>query len=315
MDNNNLKTTIASKFPKALILGFEKGYNFLPGVMALPINSWKDALDVKKQLVKDAQDAVKEGRETVYKTIVADTGDIAYDYCEKYIVDKENVDYLDETEKLRGYRALSREFDAFFQEICRAGYTLIVISHSTTKQVKENGEKYEKTIPTMPDRGLNVIARLVDVIGFANKETDDETGITTHTLTLKGNKNLEAGSRNPYLPEKIPLTYDALLEAMTEAIDKIEENGGEVVNTEINLLKETEPKANLKDTLAIAKKYAKTIFNEVETGRDDYAEILAKYLGTGVNLKDCTQKQIDQVLLVLDDLRDYAKEHGLEVEE
>ena len=34
------KTTIASKFPKALLLAFEKGYNALPGVYAQPINSW-----------------------------------------------------------------------------------------------------------------------------------------------------------------------------------------------------------------------------------------------------------------------------------
>lgn len=33
------KTTTASKFPESLILGFEKGWNALPGVMATPINS------------------------------------------------------------------------------------------------------------------------------------------------------------------------------------------------------------------------------------------------------------------------------------
>ena len=34
------KTTIASKFPKALLLAAEKGYNALAGVMAQSINSW-----------------------------------------------------------------------------------------------------------------------------------------------------------------------------------------------------------------------------------------------------------------------------------
>lgn len=33
------KTTIASKFPKALLLAFEKGYMAIPGIMAQPINS------------------------------------------------------------------------------------------------------------------------------------------------------------------------------------------------------------------------------------------------------------------------------------
>jgi len=36
------KTTTASKFPKSLILGFEKGWNALPGVMAIGVNSWRE---------------------------------------------------------------------------------------------------------------------------------------------------------------------------------------------------------------------------------------------------------------------------------
>lgn len=63
------KTTIASKFPKALIMAFEKGYNFLPGVMAQPINSWREALEVKKALIKDAEKARVEEKETFYKTV------------------------------------------------------------------------------------------------------------------------------------------------------------------------------------------------------------------------------------------------------
>ena len=33
------KTTTAVKFPKHLLLAFEKGYNAIPGAMAQPINS------------------------------------------------------------------------------------------------------------------------------------------------------------------------------------------------------------------------------------------------------------------------------------
>ena len=36
------KTTSASKFPGALVLAFEKGYNAIPGIMAKPMNSWND---------------------------------------------------------------------------------------------------------------------------------------------------------------------------------------------------------------------------------------------------------------------------------
>ena len=56
------KTTIATKFPKHLLLAFEKGYNAIPGAMAQPINSWSEFRKVLRQL-KDP--AAKEKFETV----------------------------------------------------------------------------------------------------------------------------------------------------------------------------------------------------------------------------------------------------------
>ena len=64
------KTTCACSFPKAILLGFEKGWDYLDGVLPVPINSWKEALDVKKQLLKDAK-VVADGEksETVYPSM------------------------------------------------------------------------------------------------------------------------------------------------------------------------------------------------------------------------------------------------------
>lgn len=36
------KTTTASKFPKSLLLGFEKGWAAIPGIMVKPINTWNE---------------------------------------------------------------------------------------------------------------------------------------------------------------------------------------------------------------------------------------------------------------------------------
>ena len=305
------KTTNACKFPKPILLGFEKGYGFLDGIIAQPINSWKEALDVKKQLLKDAESAEKENRDTVFKSVIVDTIDIAYDLCEKYIVDKEGVDYLDETEKMRGYRALSREYDKFFQEIVKAGYTLICISHATTKQIKENGEKYDKTIPTVPDRGFLVVSRLVDVCAYASYESDEQGNIHS-MLTLRGNKHLEAGSRSPYMSEKIPFTYEALRDDMAHAIDMQKEHGATVVNEEVNLFKDNEDKSekvDFDDLVAEIGKHAKALYAAEKT--NDYKKIVAEYLGKGKNVKDCDESQMDMLLLILDDLKDYCAENEI----
>jgi hypothetical protein len=305
------KTTNACKFPKPILLGFEKGYGFLDGIIAQPINSWKEALEVKKQLLKDAESAEKENRDTIFKSVIVDTIDIAYDLCEKYIVDKEGVDYLDETEKMRGYRALSREYDKFFQEIVKAGYTLICISHATTKQIKENGEKYDKTIPTVPDRGFLVVSRLVDVCAYASYESDEQGNIHS-MLTLRGNKHLEAGSRSPYMSEKIPFTYEALRDDMARAIDMQKENGATVVNEEVNLFKDNEDKSekvDFDDLVAEIGKHAKALYAAEKT--NDYKKIVAEYLGKGKNVKDCDESQTDMLLLILDDLKDYCAENEI----
>ena len=305
------KTTNACKFPKPILLGFEKGYGFLDGIIAQPINTWKEALEVKKQLLKDAEAAEKENRETIFKTVIVDTIDIAYDLCEKYIVDKEGVDYLDETEKMRGYRALSREYDKFFQEIVKAGYTLICISHATTKQIKENGEKYDKTIPTVPDRGFLVVSRLVDVCAYASYESDEQGNIHS-MLTLRGNKHLEAGSRSPYMSEKIPFTYEALRDDMAHAIDMQKEHGATVVNEEVNLFKDNEDKSekvDFDDLVAEIGKHAKALYAAEKT--NDYKKIVAEYLGKGKNVKDCDESQTDMLLLILDDLKDYCAENEI----
>lgn len=305
------KTTNACKFPKPILLGFEKGYGFLDGIIAQPINSWKEALEVKKQLLKDAESAEKENRETIFKTVIVDTADIAYDCCEKYIVDKEGVDYLDETEKMRGYRALSREYDKFFQEIVKAGYTLVCISHATTKQIKENGEKYDKTIPTLPDRGFLVVSRLVDVCAYASYETDEQGNVHS-MLTLRGNKHLEAGSRSPYMSEVIPFTYEALRDDMAHAIDMQKEHGATVVNEEVNLFKDNEDKSekvSFDDLVAEIGKHAKAMYAAEKT--NDYKKIVAEYLGKGKNVKDCDESQTDMLLLILDDLKDYCAENEI----
>ena len=60
------KTTLGSKFPNALILAFERGYNALPGVFAQDMTSWSDMKAAVRELKKDE---VKER----FKSIIIDT--------------------------------------------------------------------------------------------------------------------------------------------------------------------------------------------------------------------------------------------------
>lgn len=311
-DKKSGKTSNAVKFPKPILLAFEKGYNMLSGVIAQPINKWAEALKVKKQLLIDV-DRVDKGakQETTFKTVIVDTADIAYDLCETHILAKEGVEYLDETESKRGYKAVEREFDTFFQEIVKAGYTLVVISHSDTVQVKEAGEKYDRTQPTVAKRGLKVLARLVDVIAYSTSEFNDD-GSTTMALYMRGSKFLEAGSRNKHMSSKIPFTYEALLADMTQAIDKLEAEGATVTD------KPTEVYADQSETMDF-----NTVVNQIrdiavafnDQGiTEKYGAIVNKHLGKGKFVRDCDETQIDLLALILDDLNDIIDQEGIIIE-
>lgn len=307
------KTSNAVKFPRHLIIGFEKGWNMLPNVMGIPVNKWKEALDIKKQLLKDAE-AVEKGEkeETTYKTVIVDTASIAYDKCTQYILDKEGVEYLDETESKRGYKAVEKEFDTFFQELVKAGYTIVAIAHVDEKTVKDkNGTKYEVTQPKIDKRGLAVLSGLCDVIGYAAPE-EDEDGNEQMMLTMRGSKYLTAGSRSKYMSEKIPFTYEALLADMEQAIDKeMSNNNATVVDTPTEVYKDQSPEADFGEVVKEIKKIAKA-FNAQEQ-MASYTKIAEKHLGKGRKVQDCTESQLDMLLLILDDLKDKAEELKIEL--
>lgn len=301
------KTTIATKFPKPILLGFERGWNLISGIIAQPINNWKEALAVKKQLVKQAE----ETTDTTFKTVIVDTADLAWDYCEAYILTKEGVNYLSETEDKRGYKAVAREYDKFFQDIVKAGYTLVAISHAETKQMKEKGIPYDRTQPTVDKRGLAVLSRLCDITGFATPETDENGKVHT-MLYMRGSKELEAGSRNPYTSDKIPFTYEALLEDMTKAIDKQEANGATVVDHNVtNVYADVTKQADFKETLNSIGQIAKTL---TKAGlRSDYDKIVAETLGKGKSCSECDETQIDLLEIILDNLKDYIAKNKIEI--
>lgn len=307
------KTSNAVKFPKPLVLGFEKGWNMLSGVYGQPINKWSEALTVKKQLLDDVKRVERgEKKETTFKTVVVDTADLAYNMCEKHILAKEGVEYLDETENKRGYKAVKNEYNTFFQEIVKAGYTLVAIAHSETKQIKENGEKYDRTQPLIEKRGFEVLAGLVDVIGFASNEKQED-GTDRMVLTLRGNQYLEAGSRNKYMSTKIPFTYEALRADMEQAIDKLEaEDGAVTTNKPTEVYKDQTQTADFKETVTRIGKIAK-VLNE-QGMMDKYQTIANKHLGKGKLVRDCDASQIDILMLILDDLNDLVKDEGILVD-
>lgn len=295
------KTTIACQFPGALLLAFEKGYSTIGGVLAQPINSWSE---FKKLFVEFKDPAVKER----YQTIVIDTADIAYSYCEKYICTRESdashsYQNVADIPYGKGYAMAMDEFDECIRKILQLGYGLVIISHDQDKTMKnENGEEYNQIIPTLDKRARLVCERTCDIIGYC-REVEDQEGHKTVRMFMRETSRYVAGSRFKYTPDSIELSYDNLVKAIADAIDEQERvSKGSTTDSYSNLHTDDVEY----DFPALMKEVQQTV-GALMSGHPEMehkiVSIVDKHLGKGKKVSDCTPDQAALVDLILYDLK------------
>ena len=295
------KTTIACQFPGALLLAFEKGYSTIAGVLAQPINSWSE---FKKLFVEFKDPAVKER----YQTIVIDTADIAYSYCEKYICTRESdakhsYQNVADIPYGKGYSMAMDEFDECIRKILQLGYGLVIISHDQDKTMKnENGEEYRQIIPTLDKRARLVCERTCDIIGYC-REIEDQEGHKTVRMFMRETSRYVAGSRFKYTPDSIELSYDNLVKAIADAIDEQERVSKGSTTDSYSSLHTDDVEY---DFPALMKEVQQTV-GALMSGHPEMehkiVSIVDKHLGKGKKVSDCTPDQAALVDLILYDLK------------
>jgi len=309
------KTTTAVKFPKHFLLAFEKGYSAIPGAMAQPINSWSEFRQVLRQL-KD--DKAKQ----MFETIIVDTADIAYDYCQKYICANNDVDTIADIAYGKGYGLVEKEFDECLRQIVQMGYGLVVISHESDKTfTDESGKQYNKIVPTLDKRANNVLARMCDIIMYTRSVTDDG-GNEKVVGFMRGTSRFEAGSRFKYTPDYIDLSYSNLVKAIGDALDKqMAEEGAELFTDKRENL-HIDTTSNL-DFDELMKEFGDIIANipgstdmtgETEDGikfkeywQPRITQVIEKYLGKGKKIKDATRDQVEAIDLIVSEIKEIIK--------
>ena len=298
------KTTIAAKFPKALLLAFEKGYAAIPGVMALPINSWSDFKRVLRQL-KEPQ------AQTMYETIIIDTADIAYDLCTKYVCANNNADSVSDIPYGKGYGMIEKEFDEALRTIVQLNFGLVIISHDTDKVfTDESKQQYNKIVPTLDKRANNICARLCDIIGYS-RSVEDESGNLVTKLFMRGTPRYEAGSRFKYTPDVIDFTYQNLVNAIADAIDQQMAEEGKDLFTD---KRENVHQENVnKDFDELMNEFNNFINNLVKTASDEemtsywsprIQQVTDRYLGKGNKVGNMNRDQVEALSLIIDDLKE-----------
>ena len=289
------KTTLASRFPKNLLVAFEKGYNAIGGIKAVDINRWADFKQVLRQLEKP------EARD-MYSTITIDTTTIAYEMCEQFVCAQNGVQTIRDIPWGQGWNLVKKEFETCLRKITMLGYGLVLISHIETRKEKTaDDSEIEILAPSMPKRCYEVVNQIVDIIGYIATEWDD-SGESQRWLYTRQTPTVMAGSRFPYLAPKIKLGYQELVDAINEAIDKQREIDGATVVDKLE--------QKVEEPLDFAKERAEaqTLWgNLVGSDPANADKILKKVemiFGRKIKLSEITEDQVDLMHLVVLEMRD-----------
>ena len=149
---------------------------------------------------------------------------------------------------------------------------------------------------------------MADIIGYSRSVTDAEGNDKT-LLFMRGTQRFEAGSRFKYTPDYIEFTYDNLVNAIADAIDKqAQEDGKELFTDEReNNYIDTSSHLDFDELMEEFKKLVDKFSEDEEKMATYYApritQIIDNYLGKGKKVNEMNRDQVEQLVLIIDDLK------------
>lgn len=292
------KTTFGAQMPGELILATERGYNALPGVIVQDITSWSDIKQVVRELKKPEIQAV-------YKSLIVDTIDLAADMCQKYVCNQLGIENIgDGGWTNNGWDKYKREFEDVFRTLAQLGYAILFISHDKEITIKpENGIEYQQIRSSMQTSALKIVENMSDIIAYAHPVIRE--GQPRRILTLRSADNsIRCGCRFKYMAPEIDFSYDNLVKALNDAIDKeAAETGGKFITEERIAAIETPTY----DYDALMNEFA-TIAGELMNKEPTYyqpriTQIVEKYLGKSKKVADTTRDQAEFLYLIVTEIK------------
>jgi len=220
------KSTLAASAEEAIFAATEQGLNFL-STYNVPINSWEDFKEFGAKLIKEKEEFIALGKKPRFKTIIIDTTDILFKYCEEAVCKEKDIDSPGDLGYGKGWSFLKSEFQRVILRLAGAGFGFIFISHMKEQKIKQRNQEYDKIMPTMSESCRKILLPMVDVIGLLTvdfiKDKDFNIIGEEHVLVTKGNASLEVGARggpNMTFPPKIILPRENGFQAIQKAIEE-----------------------------------------------------------------------------------------------
>ena len=290
------KTTAACSFPDAVLLAFEKGYNAIGEAYPYDINKWADF----KLALRDLEDQRSKDR---FKTVIIDTVSICWEMCEKFICQQNSVQKIGDIPWGAGYTACKKEFENSIRRITQLGYGVVLIAHNTSRVEKTaDGSDIEIISPDLPKRAAEVCNGIVDIIGYIGNEWVN--GERKRWLYTRETPTLFAGSRFKYMPDKIPFSYEELVNAIANAIDMAASKDGATV-ADTATVKEVE-EVNFNEVRARAQELWTKLVGSGDSANPEMVNTILKkiemIMGRRMKLSEFNEDQAELLALVVNEM-------------
>jgi len=153
------KTSVAARFPAALLVPFEPGSKFLT-IARLPVVTRREEfLHVLKQL---------SAAEHEYRTAVIDPGNKAYEVCMEFVCRREGVTHPNDRKDFgKTWGQVSKEFQGAHAMLSAADVSMVILAHAKTIDLETfSGQVFSRIVPVMSGSTEEYYAGIVDMIGY-----------------------------------------------------------------------------------------------------------------------------------------------------
>lgn len=300
------KTAQAVRMSKPFVIATESGLNATVGVKYNRVTSWADFTKIVKQFTSKA--TVEKARE-MYDTIIIDELYALALLCQEYVQSTIGQGALTLSDapdsKHNLYQSYEKIFFKAINTLLSCDYTVIFIGH---EQIDKDG----KATPKGDKRSVDPVRDFVDYVVYLKSNGTDEKGnVIPSSAYLAETDKWFARSRFETTPTYIPVwSAEAFEEAVNKGIEGIEkEKGVKAVSYQEQKAQNTAQEYDYDETMNEIQEVGQKF---VDAGKlDILTEIVEDTLGKGAKVSECTKKQIEAMVIILDNLKDRAEELGL----
>ena len=300
------KTAQCVRMSKPFVIATESGLNATVGVAYNRVNSWADFKKLVKQFTSKA--TVDKAR-ALYDTIIIDELYASALLCQDYIQTVIGGGALTLGDTVEGgkvnlYQAYEKEFFKMVNTLLSCNYTVVFIGHEQ--------EKDGKMYPKGDKRSVDPVKDFVDyVIYLKSNGVDDEGKVIPSSAYLAETNEFFARSRFDTTPTYLPVwSAEALEEAVNMGIEgKEKESGVKAVTYAEQKAQNTSITYNYDEVMDMLQEVGQRFAGAGKM--EDLTEIVEETLGRGKKVSECTKKQLDAMIIILDNLQERADDLGI----